>query len=104
MLDYLLLNKLKWFSQNSGRVIPKQIKVLPGTEVGLNNSFFYKAAETYILDCTGIFVDNYMQYGKPMKHIVYVTDLHVIKTDQFPNGTDCDFFRDDTGKTIIPIY
>ena len=105
MIDHLLFNNQKWFSQDSSRVIPKQIKVLPGTEVALDGSFYGDTAKTtYIFDCTGMFVDNYTQYGKPMKHIVYCTDPHILKTDKSPDGSTFDSFRDDTGKTIIPIY
>lgn len=105
MLDYLLLNKEKYYPTSSNRVIPRKVKILPGAFPGNSDTFASSESitDTYVLDCYGMVVKNYQNYGKVKQEIHYYVPGHMLKTDSYPDGYSYDWVKGDD-KTVIPIY
>lgn len=105
MIDHLLFNQEKYYSTASNRVIPKQLKILPGAIPGNNDTFIdpEKVTESSVLDCSGITVEYYRQYDKTIKEIHYLVPGHKIKTTQHPDGYYYDWIKG-SDETVIPIY
>lgn len=105
MIDHLLFNQDKYYPTASNCVIPKHIKILPGAIPGNSDTFVDsdRVTESSVLDCSGMTIKNYQQYGKTVKEIHYLVPYHKIKTTQYPDGYYYDWIKG-SDETVIPIY
>lgn len=103
-VDHLIFDRDKFYPTASNCVIPKYIKILPGAIPGNNDSFIDdRVTESIVLDCSGMTIESYQQYGKRVTEIHYLVPGHEIKTTEYPDGFSYDWIKG-SDETVIPIY
>ena len=104
-VDHLIFDRDKFYPTASNRVIPEQVKILPGAIAGNSDSFtgLDTVTESSVLDCSGMTIKHYKQYGETIKEIHYLVPGHKIKTTQYPDGYYFDWIKG-SDETVIPIY
>lgn len=114
MLDHLIFNKQKWFNSDSKRVLPRQVRILPGAKVSSDDSFSTSTDDSVIAEitCGVLGMSNRDGDGSDGSGLAYklgelnadgsIKNYYQFRTEEHPDGFLYEWVE--ASDKVIPIY
>lgn len=110
MLDHLIFNKQKWFNSDSKRVLPRQVRILPGAIVASTDSFIGTDDSVIAeITCGVLGMSNPDEDGPGLAYKLgdlkadgSIKNYYQFKTEEHPDGWIYEWAK--ASDKVIPIY